>query len=220
MHRQKLIAAGLLASAAIILVTVGYAKGWGPLGVINVGIPRLLGVGSGGIVPNDKLAAAKTSPTAPELAAGIWINSEPLTLKNLRGRVVLVDFWTFGCYNCRNTLPSLKSWDARYRQKGLQIIGVHTPELDREREIENLRREVAALEIRYPVVTDNDYATWNAYKVEAWPTMFLLDKSGHVRWMHLGEGAYDEAEQIIQNLLAEDYRQTEMKDAVKTEKDK
>jgi len=169
-------------------------------------------VGSNGIVANDKLATAKTSPTAPELAAGTWINSEPLTLRNLRGRVVLVDFWTFGCYNCRNTLPSLKSWDARYREKGLTIIGVHTPELDREREIEQVRREVAALEIRYPVVTDNDYATWNAYKVEAWPTMFLLDKSGHVRWMHLGEGAYDEAEQIIQNLLAEDYQQTEMKD--------
>ncbi len=212
MHRQNVIAAGLLLTASMILVTVGYAKGWGPLGVINVGIPRLLGVGDNGIVPNDKLAAAKTSPTAPELAAGTWINSEPLTLKNLRGRVVLVDFWTFGCYNCRNTLPSLKSWDARYREKGLTIIGVHTPELDREREIEQVRREVAALQIRYPVVTDNDYATWKAYKVEAWPTMFLLDKSGHVRWMHLGEGAYDEAEQIIQNLLAEDYQQTEMKD--------
>jgi thiol-disulfide isomerase/thioredoxin len=208
MHRQNVIAAGALLAASIVLVTVGYAKGWGPLGVLHVGIPRLFG-GGRQIVSADRLAASDTSALAPELAAGTWINSEALTLKGLRGRVVLVDFWTFGCYNCRNTLPSVKSWDARYREKGLSIIGVHTPELDSERKIENVRREVLALGIRYPVLTDNDYATWNAYNVEAWPTMFLLDKSGHVRWMHVGEGAYDEAEQTIQKLLAEEYIEPE-----------
>jgi thiol-disulfide isomerase/thioredoxin len=207
MHRQNVIAAGALLAASIVLVTVGYAKGWGPLGVLQVGISRL--VGGGQIVSADSWAAANKSPLAPELAAGTWINSEALTLKGLRGRVVLVDFWTFGCYNCRNTLPSVKSWDARYREKGLSIIGVHTPELDSERKIENVRREVLALGIRYPVLTDNDYATWNAYNVEAWPTMFLLDKSGHVRWMRVGEGAYDEAEQTIQKLLAEEYIEPE-----------
>jgi thiol-disulfide isomerase/thioredoxin len=143
------------------------------------------------------------SATAPEFATGEWINSQPLTLKNLRGRVVLIEFWTFGCYNCRNTLPYVKSWDDRYRDKGLTVIGVHSPEFDEERKVENLRREVTSLGIRYPVVTDNDYQTWSAYHVEAWPTTFLLDKQGRIRWMHVGEGGYDEAERLTQKLLAE-----------------
>jgi thiol-disulfide isomerase/thioredoxin len=143
------------------------------------------------------------STSAPELSAGDWINSEPVKLSDLRGRVVLIEFWTFGCYNCRNTLPFIKDWNTRYRDKGLTIIGVHSPEFDEEKDVENLRRQVASLGIRYPVVTDNDYKTWKAYNVEAWPTTFLLDKQGRIRWMHVGEGAYDETEQLIQKLLAE-----------------
>ncbi|MBV9960563.1 MAG: redoxin domain-containing protein [Acidobacteria bacterium] len=144
------------------------------------------------------------SATAPELFTGSWINSEPLTLKGLRGRVVLIEFWTFGCYNCRNTLPFVKSWHERYREKGLIVIGVHSPEFDEERIAENLRREVASLGIRYPVLTDNDFQTWKAYGVQAWPTMFLIDKEGRIRWKHVGEGAYDETERRIQKLLAEE----------------
>jgi thiol-disulfide isomerase/thioredoxin len=143
------------------------------------------------------------SATAPDLATGEWINSEPLKLRDLRGRVVLLEFWTFGCYNCRNTLPYIKGWHDRYHDKGLTVVGVHSPEFDEERKVENLRRAVASLGISYPIVTDNDYQTWNAYKVEAWPTIFLLDKQGRVRWMHVGEGDYDEAERLIQKLLAE-----------------
>ena len=143
------------------------------------------------------------SATAPELATGDWINSEPLKLKDVRGRVVLIDFWTFGCYNCRNTLPFINGWHDRYRDKGLTVVGVHSPEFAEERRVENLRHEVAQLGIRYPVVTDNDYQTWKAYNVEAWPTIFLLDKQGRIRWMHVGEGDYDEADRIIQKLLAE-----------------
>jgi thiol-disulfide isomerase/thioredoxin len=143
------------------------------------------------------------SVTAPELAAGDWINSEPLKLNDLRGHVVLVEFWTFACYNCQNTVPFVKGWDDRYRAKGLTVIGVHSPEFDEERKVENLRGAVSSLGIRYPVVTDNDYQTWKAYKVEAWPTLFLLDKQGRIRWMHVGEGSYDEAERQIQKLLAE-----------------
>src|SRR5262249_93229 len=116
------------------------------------------------------------SATAPELAAGDWINSEPLTLRGLRGRVVLIEFWTFACCNCRNTLPTVEAWDAQYRDKGLTIIGVHTPELDIERNVDSLRREIGTLGITYPVVSDNDYATWKAYRVEAWPTLFVIDK--------------------------------------------
>ena len=143
------------------------------------------------------------SAAAPELSAGDWINSEPLKLQDLRGHVVLIEFWTFGCINCRNTLPFVKSWHDRYREKGLTVIGVHSPEFDEERDVENLRRQVVSLGIRYPVVSDNDYQTWNAYKVEAWPTIFLLDKEGRIRWMRVGEGNYDEAERLIQKLLAE-----------------
>ncbi len=143
------------------------------------------------------------STTAPELATGDWINSEPLKLSDLRGRVVLIEFWTFGCYNCRNTLPHIKDWDNRYREKGLTVIGVHSPEFAEERNVETLRSEVASLGINYPVVSDNDYKTWNAYDVYAWPTLFLLDKQGRIRWMRVGEGDYDKAERLIQELLAE-----------------
>lgn len=143
------------------------------------------------------------STTAPELATGEWINSPSLKLNDLHGRVVLIEFWTFGCVNCRNTLPFVKNWDDRYREKGLTVIGVHSPEFDEEKNVENLRRAVSSLGIRYPVVTDNDYQTWKAYKVEAWPSIFLLDKQGRIRWMHVGEGAYEETERLIQKLLAE-----------------
>jgi thiol-disulfide isomerase/thioredoxin len=142
------------------------------------------------------------SATAPELASGEWINSEPLKLKDLRGRVVLVEFWTFGCINCRNSLPFVESWHARYRQQGLTVIGVHSPEFEEEKNVESLRGQVASLEIRYPVVTDNDYQTWKAYNVEAW-TIFLLVRQGRIRWMRVGEGKYDETERVIQTLLAE-----------------
>ncbi len=117
--------------------------------------------------------------------------------------MVLVEFRTFGCYNCRNTLPSVKEWDGKYRDHGLTIVGVHTPETDREHSLDNVRREVAALGVKYPVVTDNDYTTWKAYGVEAWPTIVVLDKQGQIRWLHVGEGRYAETEGVIKTLLAE-----------------
>ena len=155
------------------------------------------------MIPSRTLTPETNAPKAPEISNGVWINSEPLTLKSVHGRVVLIEFWTFACYNCRNTLPTVKKWDAQYRDKGLTIIGVHTPELDYERNVDNLRKEVAALGITFPVVTDNDYATWRTYRVEAWPTLFVLDKEGRVRWTHVGEGAYNETEDVIKKLLAE-----------------
>ena len=154
-------------------------------------------------VEADKLIAANKAAAAPEFAQGTWINSGPLTLDKLRGHVVLVEFWTFGCYNCRNTLHSVKEWNARYRDRGLTIVGVHTPETSSEYKVENVRREVKALGIEYPVVTDNDDKTWNSYGVEAWPTIFVLDKQGRIRWLHVGEGRYEETENVIKTLLAE-----------------
>ncbi len=200
MQRHNIIAVVLLAFVTLLVVTIGYAKGLGALGLINLGVVRL----TGGNNPSaDKLTSESKSPPAPELAPGSWINSEPLTLKNLRGRVVLLEFWTFGCYNCRNTLPYIKQWNERYGNQGLSTIGVHSPEFDEERSLENVRREVNSLGIKYPVITDNDYKTWSAYNVEAWPTIIVLDKAGRVRWLHVGEGAYDETERTIQQLLAE-----------------
>ena len=202
MNRQNVIFVSLLVILAAALVAAGYTTGRGPLGVISTGISRLTSGGS--MIPSQTLVTENKAPVAPEISGGEWINSEPLTLQSLRGRVVLIEFWTFACYNCRNTLPTVKSWDSRYRDKGLTIIGVHTPEFDAERNIDSLRREVTALGITYPVVADNDYAAWKAYKVEAWPTLFVLDKEGRVRWTRVGEGAYAETEEVIKNLLAEE----------------
>ena len=201
MNRQSIIFASLLVIVAAAIVVAGFVNGTGPLAVLSNGISRL--TSGGQMIPSGRITEETKAPTAPELASGLWINSEPLTLKSLQGRVVLIEFWTFACYNCQNTLPAVKKWDAQYRDKGLTIIGVHTPELDYESNIDNLRREVANLGLKYPIVTDNDYSTWKAYGVEAWPTVFLLDKQGRVRWTHVGEGAYKETEAAIKKLLAE-----------------
>ena len=202
MHRQSIIFGSLLIIVLLVIVTISYATGAGPLAVLSMGVSRL--TAGEQMIPSRTVADETKAPAAPELSSGLWINSEPLTLKSLHGRVVLIEFWTFACYNCRNTLPTVKKWDAQYRDKGLTIIGVHTPELDYENNIDNLRREVAALGIKYAVVTDNDYSTWKAYGVEAWPTLFLLDKQGRVRWTHVGEGYYAQTEEVIKKLLAEE----------------
>jgi thiol-disulfide isomerase/thioredoxin len=215
MHRQNILATILIVLVSTAVVTASYAKGLGPLGLLSSAISRFAG-SSSPMVSSDTVVSENNSPVAPELASGTWINSDPLTLLGLRGRVVLIEFWTFGCYNCRNTLPSVKSWDARYHEKGLTVVGVHSPELEDEKKIENVRHEVASLGIRYPVVTDNDYATWKRYNVDAWPTIFVLDKMGRIRWSHVGEGAYDQTEQMIQKLLAED-KQSAEKSVTKSE---
>jgi len=140
------------------------------------------------LVPDDKadanakdaLIAAGKAKLAPALSSGQWINSDAATLESLRGRVVLVDFWTFGCYNCRNTLPTLKRFDAAYRDKGLTIVGVHTPESDYEKKFDKIKDAVKTNGIKYPVVTDTDGDTWRAFDIEAWPTVVILDKQGEV----------------------------------------
>jgi thiol-disulfide isomerase/thioredoxin len=202
---KKISIIAIIASVVASLAIVAIAK---YQRVVQPAIARGLAAAtdsSGGLanLEADKLIAADKAIAAPEFAKGDWINSDPLTLDKLRGRVVVVEFWTFGCYNCRNTLPAVKDSDARYRDRGLTIVGVHTPEIDNEYKIENVRKEVPALGIKYPVVTDNDYATWKAYGVEAWPTIAVLDKQGRVRWMHVGEGRYEETENVIKTLLAE-----------------
>jgi cytochrome c biogenesis protein CcdA/thiol-disulfide isomerase/thioredoxin len=135
-----------------------------------------------------------------------WFNTpgdKPLTLRGLRGRVVLVDFWTYSCINCIRTLPYLKAWDAKYRKDGLTIVGVHTPEFPFEREAGNVQTAIDENEIRYPVVQDNEQATWNAYGNQYWPAEYFIDAQGRVRYVHFGEGEYGEKEKVIRDLLAE-----------------
>ncbi len=154
----------------------------------------------------DVLISARKAAVAPAFAEGKWINSEPLSIKKLRGQVVLVDFWTFGCYNCVNTLPALKSYNSKYGGKGFTIVGVETPETSSERVYDNLVKAVEKRGITYPVVTDYESKTWQAYNVNAWPTIIILDKQGRVRYTHVGEGAYDVQEKVIKTLLAEGER--------------
>jgi cytochrome c biogenesis protein CcdA/thiol-disulfide isomerase/thioredoxin len=130
-----------------------------------------------------------------------WINSKPLTTKELRGKVVLVDFWTYSCINCLRTLPHLEAWYAAYRKDGLVIVGVHTPEFAFEHVVSNVRKATKELGVRYPVAIDDHAATWNAYQNSAWPTEYLVDRSGRVREIKEGEGDYTGTEQKIRELL-------------------
>jgi len=140
-------------------------------------------------------------PAPPLHPDGVWINSRPLTLAQLRGKVVLVDFWTYSCINCLRTLPHLKAWYAAYRRRGFEIVGVHTPEFAFEHVASNVRAAVKRLGIPYPVVQDNRYRTWDAYANEYWPAEYLIDRAGHVRHTTFGEGDYGQTEQIIRRLL-------------------
>ena len=141
---------------------------------------------------------------APELAGiDAWINSSPLTIASLRGKVVLVEFWTFGCINCQHVQPYVKAWYDRYAAAGLVVVGVHTPELSFERDLSNVRDAVAKADIRFPVAFDPAFATWNAYRNSYWPAFFFVDRSGRMRHMHVGEGDYDGSEQVIRELLSE-----------------
>jgi thiol-disulfide isomerase/thioredoxin len=143
--------------------------------------------------------------TAPELNNEVWLNSDqPLRLANLRGKVVLLDMWTFGCINCQHVIPSLKEWHEKYASQGLVVIGNHFPEFEHERSMENLKEAVQRLEIQYAIAQDNDGSTWKAYNNSYWPTLYLIDKKGQIRYQYIGEGAYAETENAIRELLAED----------------
>jgi thiol-disulfide isomerase/thioredoxin len=141
---------------------------------------------------------------APELA-GIsnYINSEPLALSDLKGKVVLVDFWTYSCINCIRTIPYLNAWHEKYADDGLVIVGVHAPEFDFEKDPNNVQAAVEKFGIEYPVVQDNEHETWDAYQNRYWPRKYLIDDEGYIRYDHIGEGAYGETEQVIQSLLQE-----------------
>jgi len=137
------------------------------------------------------------------LGASAWLNSRALQSSDLRGKVTLVDFWTYSCINWRRTLPYLRAWSDRYRQHGLSLIGVHTPEFDFERQVENVHQAVKEMKIDYPVAIDNEYAIWQAFGNQYWPALYLVDARGRIRHHQFGEGEYERSERIIQQLLSE-----------------
>ena len=140
----------------------------------------------------------------PSLAGATeWINSPPLTSAGLRGKVVLVDFWTYTCINWLRTVPYIRAWAAKYKDQGLVVIGVHSPEFPFEKDIANVRRSAKQIMVDYPIAVDSDHAVWRAFSNEYWPALYLVDAKGRIRYHHFGEGEYERSEQVIRDLLAE-----------------
>jgi thiol-disulfide isomerase/thioredoxin len=140
---------------------------------------------------------------APELKPqSVWINSAPLTLESLRGKVVLIQFWAFDCEFCAETTPYVKEWHEKYAKDGLVIIGVHTPRIDYEKEVPKLKAAVEAKSIKYPVVVDNDYQIWSDYLCDVWPASYVVDQDGVIQLSHSGVGRYEGTEALIKKLLA------------------
>ena len=153
--------------------------------------------------PGETQALPSEGP-APALDGAVqWLNSPPLTTAGLKGKVVLVDFWTYSCINCLRAIPYVRAWAEKYRDHGLVVIGVHAPEFAFERNVDNVHAAIATLKIGYPVAIDNEYAIWRAFENEYWPAHYFIDASGKIRHHHFGEGEYEESERIIQQLLAE-----------------
>lgn len=195
-NRQSWVSAGRANAPALIDIAFSDAD-------------PVVAAGRASAASDTKMAASSNAElpvegTLPGFDGAIeWLNSPPLTPQALRGKVVLVNFWTFNCYNCLNALPHVRAWAEKYRGHGLVVIGVHTPELPFERDIANVRKAVARLKIDYPVAIDNSYAVWKAFGNEYWPAAYFIDAGGHIRHHHFGEHDYQNSERVIQQLLEE-----------------
>ena len=181
-----LLAAVLLAGAAAALTVAIGGDGW----LSSPASARSVVLGVDGEIPYLGGATA-------------WLNSEPLTVADLRGKVVLIDFWTYTCINWRRSLPYVRAWAAKYKDHGLVVIGVHSPEFEFEQDSSNVRRAVTEMRIDYPVAVDSDMAIWNAFRNDYWPALYFIDAQGHIRHHVFGEGQYAESETVIQRLLVE-----------------
>lgn len=150
------------------------------------------------------VATAPAAQSLPEFQ-GIsqWLNFAPINVADLKGNVVLVQFWTFACINCQRTLMYITNWHRQYAACGLKVVGVHTPEFPFEQDVNDVKSALKQHQITYPVALDNEYKTWDAYQNNCWPHLFLADRRGFLRYDHIGEGAYDETEHVIRTLLAE-----------------
>jgi thiol-disulfide isomerase/thioredoxin len=196
MKTNKLLAAAVLATAigAPIAGFAGEMNGQ-PMTSTGVRVPFLHGFPTGQTAGQSELASLER--------ANEWLNSPPLTASALRGKVVLVDFWTYTCINWLRTLPYVRAWDEKYRNQGLVVIGVHAPEFAFEKSMNNVRRAVKEVRVDYPVAVDNEHVIWRAFKNQYWPALYFVDSQGRVRHHQFGEGAYEQSEMIIQALLAE-----------------
>ena len=170
---------------------------WAPTGAL---------AGDAGVVQRAALAAAEL-PVEGELpslgGANGWLNSRPLTAADLRGKVVLVEFWTYTCINWLRTLPHVRAWAEKYKDQGLVVVGVHAPEFSFEKDVDNVRRAAKDLRVDYPIAIDSDHAVWRAFGNQYWPALYFVDAQGRIRHHQFGEGAYDRSETIIRQLLAE-----------------
>lgn len=162
-----------------------------------------LSIAGVGCSPGANAGQAPAPAPAPEFT-GIerWFNSPPLTMAGLKGKVVLVEFWTYECINCIHVMPHVKQWHQRYHDQGLVVVGVHTPEYDEERIAANVKAAIGRFGIQYPVAQDNGYRTWDAYGNRFWPALYLVDRDGKVVYRHYGEGDYDVTEARIRELLS------------------
>jgi cytochrome c biogenesis protein CcdA/thiol-disulfide isomerase/thioredoxin len=214
---------GLGAAVLIAIVAIALGLDTGLLTNLSVGgttaleqslLDRLRPNGTNAMSGTPSMKGAKPAGQAapdlpvedlePSLAgAQEWLNSKPLSIEALRGKVVLVDFWTYSCINCLRSIPYVRAWAEKYRDHGLVVVGVHAPEFAFERNVDNVKRAISTFKIDYPVAIDNDYTIWRAFENEYWPAHYLIDANGKVRHHHFGEGEYDESERVIQKLLAE-----------------
>jgi thiol-disulfide isomerase/thioredoxin len=196
MKTSKLLVAAVLA-AAIGAPIAGFVAEMKGQSMTSTGVrgPFLHGFPTGQIASQTELASLER--------ANEWLNSPPLTAPALRGKVVLIDFWTYTCINWRRTLPYVRAWAEKYRDQGLVVIGVHAPEFSFEKNLNNVRWAVKDMKIDYPIAVDNDYAIWRAFKNQYWPALYFIDVQGRIRHYHFGEGSYEQSEMVIQRLLNE-----------------
>ena len=160
-------------------------------------------IGSANAQSNKTLQLTIEGELPPLSSATEWLNSQPFTPAGLRGRVVLIDFWTYTCINWLRSLPYVRAWAERYRDRKLVVIGVHAPEFEFEKDIDNVRRAAKSLRVGYPIAVDNDHAMWRAFNNHYWPALYFVDAQGHIRHHYFGEGEYEQSEMILQHLLAE-----------------
>jgi thiol-disulfide isomerase/thioredoxin len=190
-----------------LLTRAGYSRKWVVLAGLALSVALLASLPKAvDYLINQVDADTFGQPHAqmPSLDGAVaWLNSPPLTAAGLKGKVVLVDFWTYDCINCRRSLPYVNAWAKQYAKDGLVVIGVHTPENDYEKIPDNVRSQVKKLGIDYPVAIDNNYKIWRAFDNQYWPAHYFFDASGKVRYSHFGEGRYEAQEKVIQTLLEE-----------------
>src|SRR5216683_4882187 len=192
MKTNKLLVAAALETA--IGAPIGEVKGQSMIST-GVRVPFLHGFPTGQIGSQTELASLER--------ASEWLNSLPLTPSALRGKVVLIDFWTYTCINWRRTLPYVRAWSEKYRDQGLLVIGVHSPEFEFEKDVDNVRREAKDMKVDYPIAIDSDHAIWRAFNNEYWPALYFVDAQGRIRHHQFGEGEYEQSEMVIRQLLAE-----------------